>query len=66
MPTYTYTGADRRYYPSLGVSAEPGLVADLPELPADGRWRETPGVAVSAPNPVPPVATAEGGLPLEG
>lgn len=50
MPKCTYTGTDERYYPSLGVRAVPGLVIDLPELPADGLWRvATPPAANTAP-----------------
>lgn len=48
MPLCTYSGESDRYYPSLGLNATPGLVVELPELPADGRWSETPGAAPSA------------------
>jgi hypothetical protein len=58
MPLCTYAGEDDRYYPSLGVNATPGLVVDLPELPDDGRWSETPGSA--------PTVNAFVPEPLEG
>lgn len=49
----TYTGEGDRYYPSLGLHAMPGLVVDLPALPTDGRWEETPGAAPSVPEVLP-------------
>lgn len=36
MPAYQYTGADDRYYPSLGLEAIPGLVVEFDPPPADG------------------------------
>lgn len=38
MPTYTYTGDEGRYYPSLGLAPEPGQDYELDRNPADGRW----------------------------
>lgn len=42
MPSFTYSGDDTRYYPTLGLEATPGLVADLESDPEDGRWEATP------------------------
>ena len=39
MPHYLYTGDPGREYPTVGLTAEPGLVVDWePGPPADGRW----------------------------
>lgn len=51
MPEFTYTGDDARYYPSLGVSVEPGQTVALEMAPADGRW-SSGGVPVT-PSPDP-------------
>lgn len=59
MPNFTYTGDDERYYPSLSLSAVPGLTADLEELPTDGRWTpsgSTPAI-VAPDQPALPLAT---------
>ncbi|MDH6123862.1 MULTISPECIES: hypothetical protein [unclassified Kitasatospora] len=55
MPAFTYTGETDLYYPSLGVHATPGLVAELDAAP-DARWEPTPGA----------VPTVHETLPLEG
>lgn len=51
MPAFTYTGDDARYYPTLGLEATPGLVAELDAMPTDGRW-----VLAAVPAPAPDVA----------
>ncbi|MFC1410509.1 hypothetical protein ACEZCY_14720 [Streptacidiphilus sp. N1-12] len=38
MPDYTYTGDEGRYYPTLGLTPEPGDVLELDRNPGDGRW----------------------------
>lgn len=56
MPSFTYTGTDERYYPTIGLTATPGLIADLASNPDDGRWEPTPSPktnAKAAPAPVP-------------
>ena len=57
MPLFAYTGTDERYYPTLGIEAAPGVVLDLLEAPADGRWESlaTPKGAAPLPpeNPQP-------------
>lgn len=58
MTSFTFSGDDTRYYPSLGLEATPGLVADLADDPGDGRWEPTPQAqpdAFALP-PVPAVA----------
>jgi len=57
MTNFTYTGDDERYYPSLSLTATPGVTADLAELPTDGRW------AASGSTPAP-VAPDQPALPL--
>jgi len=42
VAAYTYTGAEPRYYPSLALTAEPGMRAELAEDPGDGRWEPAP------------------------
>lgn len=42
MTKYTYSGDETRYYPALGITATPGLIAEFDEPPADGRWIPTP------------------------
>lgn len=56
MTAFTYTGDDERYYPSLSLTATPGISADLAEQPTDGRW--APSDPASAPEPA---STPEGG-----
>lgn len=58
MSSFTYSGEDTRYYPSLGLEATPGVVADLADAPEDGRWEPTPSATpeVYAVPPVPDVA----------
>jgi hypothetical protein len=55
VSSFTYSGDDTRYYPTLGLEATPGLVADLATGPEDGRWEPTPKAKpdVSALPPVP-------------
>jgi hypothetical protein len=80
LQSYRYIGPDERYYPTLGVTALPGQLIDLPgDAPADGRWVDVlPGgasvtvdklpEAVPAPAdptvPAPAVAVA-GAIPAE-
>lgn len=52
MPLFAYTGADRRYYPTLGIEAVPGVVLDLAEAPDDGRWDSAAAPQGSAPLPL--------------
>ncbi len=63
MPLFTYTGTDERYYPTLGIEAAPGVVLDLLEAPADGRWESAATPQGSAPlpleNPQPKGAPAD-------
>lgn len=49
MAKFAYRGDESRYYPSLGLTAEPGVVVDLPEMPTDGRWEEATSKAKAAP-----------------
>lgn len=58
MPTFDYTGSDTRYYPSLGITAEPGQSVDLDSAPDDGRW-STGGVPV-IPAALPPAVDTSG------
>jgi hypothetical protein len=53
VPLYTYTGDAGRYYPTIGVHALSGLVVELAEMPADGRWDETPNATPTVPEPIP-------------
>jgi hypothetical protein len=48
MKSFTYTGDDTRYYPTLGLTASPGITAELPENPGDGRWIPTPTTKAKA------------------
>ena len=41
MPTYTYTGDDGRYFPTLGLEAEPGGEYELDRNP-DPLWFTPP------------------------
>jgi hypothetical protein len=52
VPAYSYTGDDSRYYPTLGLEAEPGSSADFTDPPEDGRWHLGSAPSVSAPAPV--------------
>lgn len=55
MPVYTYTGDDTRYYPTLGIEAEPGVSADFDKPPTDGRWQlgsASPSVPAPSAEPV--------------
>lgn len=38
MPSFTYTGDEGRYYPTLGLTPEPGQAYELDGDPGDGRW----------------------------
>jgi hypothetical protein len=49
MQSFTYTADDTRYYPTLGLTASPGITAELPENPGDGRWIPTPTSKAPAP-----------------
>lgn len=52
MRRYTYNGEEGRYYPTLGLTPEPGKRYSLEQNPGDGDW--TP------PDPEPtPEAPAE-------
>jgi hypothetical protein len=53
MTSFTYTGDDTRYYPALGLTAEPGITAELTENPGDGRWIPTPNPKAKAAAPAP-------------
>jgi hypothetical protein len=52
VPSYTYTGDEGRYYPTLALAPEPGGEHDLDHNPGDGRW--TP----EDPEPEPPAEEA--------
>ncbi|GAA2137765.1 hypothetical protein GCM10009760_18520 [Kitasatospora kazusensis] len=50
MPAFLYTGPDDgRYYPTLGITPEPGGTYELAADPGDGAW---------TPAPTPPAARA--------
>jgi len=57
MPNFKYTAEDGRYYPSLGLEVEPGMVVERENAPAeDGRWIESgePVSIAASPDPVEP------------
>lgn len=61
MADYTYTGEDARYYPTLGLVAAPGMLAELVEPPDDGRWQL--GSVTPPPVPVPSAESVAHPLP---
>ena len=71
MGQYRYIGGEARYYPGLGIEAEPGSVHTLRKAPDDrfvfikppatsksGRQRATPAPATTAPATPSEPATA--------
>jgi hypothetical protein len=68
LQSYRYTGPEQRYYPTLGITALPDQLIDLPgDAPADGRWVDVlPGAAqvtvtelpAATPAPVDPTVPA--------
>lgn len=50
MPAYTYTGDEGRYYPTLGLTPDPGGLYELAANPGDGRW--TPPDPLPEPEPL--------------
>jgi hypothetical protein len=60
MPTYTYTGDEGRYYPSLGLAPEPGQEYELDRNPGDGRF-DPPD-----PEPVPMTEAISGSEEITG
>lgn len=57
MSKYTFKGTEALYYPSLGVSVNPGDTVELASDPGDGNWsavKATKAAAVAeTPAPAP-------------
>jgi hypothetical protein len=61
---YTYTGEEGRYYPTLGITPEPGSRHQLDHNPGDGDW--TPPDPEPTPEPEAPAEVAAAAQTKEG
>jgi hypothetical protein len=57
LPTYTYLGPGRAYFPTLGRELAAGDTAELDTDPGDGRWSHPDTTAAP---PAPPIPTDPG------
>ena len=64
MRRYTYNGDKGRYYPTLGLTPEPGKRYSLERNPGDGDW--TPPDTEPTPEPEAPEQAAEAEQNQEG